>query len=113
MNPFAGLGEELKERPGHAYTESVKTRRRGTRPVCGRPPRQELPVVDNPWGLSPSQCAVLQMLCDGRKNDEMAALLGVGRDAIELYLRLARQKMECSGRVTAALMWDRFARKAA
>ena len=109
MNLFAELTREIKQRPGHAYVESVtKNMSRG-----GRPSNVPLPAVDNPWGLSPSECAVMKALSSGLTIIQAGERLGIVGKTVELHLKNAKARMGQTSRVLAILEWDRFMRGAA
>lgn len=83
------------------------------REAMGRPPKTDRQQMTTPWGLSASQCAVMNLLLEGMGNSQIGAKLGIGSRAVEGHLTRAYALMDLQGdvrRVQAAIAWDRFIR---
>lgn len=112
-NVFAGLGEQLRERPGHAYVESVRHRpaaRARTREEMqrfGRAPKVEMPEVDNPWGLTPSQCAVIAAIACGMSFKAIAIAMGITVKTVEGHATKVRKQMDVRTTIEAAVKWGK------
>ena len=96
MNVFESLAMTMRERPGHAYTESVKWK--GTRRQMG---------YDNPWDLTPGEETVIRALVETGGSSASAESLGLSTRTVENHLRAIRLKMGADTTLQAALRWDR------
>lgn len=106
MNPFADLARPVIDRPGMF----VKGPPRGPRLKPTPETRPDHIPPPNPWGLTAAQCEALRRVCEGQSSQEISQAMGVSVKAIEAYLRIAREKMNCKNRIHTAVMWDRFMR---
>jgi DNA-binding NarL/FixJ family response regulator len=77
-----------------------------------------LPEVATPWGLTPHQVLIVRHLADGLSNEQIGKALGLNIKTVEvhvanLYERMQAVETALINRVRAAVLWDRFTRKAA
>jgi DNA-binding NarL/FixJ family response regulator len=64
----------------------------------------------NPWRLTPRQCAVLRALTEVGTVNGAAARLGLSSYTAEDHLRLAKRAMGVDNTIRAVLEWDRYIR---
>lgn len=130
MNLFAELTREISDRPGSpvkreqyrrlALTdEELTPEALAKRKAARRRPNAALPVVDNPWGLTPVQAAIVTAIAAGEGASEIASRLDISPKTVEVHLQNAKERVEAHegspvNRVRMAVLWDRFtARRAA
>ena len=127
MNVFADLARPITNRPGmpvdrekyrllatpdSALTPDQLAKRKAAR----RRPNAALPAVDNPWGLTPVQAAVVAGIAAGEENAAIADRLDISRKTVEVHIQNAKARMaavECHeiSRVRMAVLFDRFLRE--
>lgn len=107
MNPWLGLNKEMVYRPGDALTVEPPPRR-----VKPEPKRriEVHPQIENPWGLTPVQCAVMTRYAEGLTAAEVGKALGLAEKTIETHLHDSRKRMGTDRRMKAVIAWDRFYR---
>ena len=71
------------------------------------------PKVENPWGLSPAQCKILQLMCEGYQPMEVALRTALSVKTVSTHLLRVREKMDARSGLHAAILWDRAMRKVA
>jgi DNA-binding CsgD family transcriptional regulator len=54
-------------------------------------------------GLSPRQNEVLKLLGSGKKNKEIALIMGIKEGTVKHHLKITSLKLGCNGRVNLAL----------
>lgn len=106
MNVFSELTRPIVNRPGDAtpLPQAAVQRQPRSPSKRGGP---SLPTIVNPWGLSPSQAAVMQHVVEGRSNQEIADAMVITLKTVEKHRALALEKMEATS-TRAAVLWDRF-----
>jgi DNA-binding CsgD family transcriptional regulator len=73
-------------------------------------PQRSLPVVPNPWSLSPSEAEIMRLTIGGMCVKEVAAQLHISHKTVESHLSRVREKMGTRTRLQAFLAWDRHLR---
>jgi DNA-binding CsgD family transcriptional regulator len=68
------------------------------------------PGPTRPWGLTPTQIAVLTALVELGSPRAVSERLGKSINTVEEQCRRARQKMGAKSNTEAAVMWDRLQR---
>ena len=71
--------------------------------------RRVYPHIENPWGLTPSECRVLELLITLGSNKAIANEMGVALKTAETHIFKAEAKIG-THRVGAAVAWDRLRR---
>ena len=115
MNVFADLCRPIINRPGMFFKPPAKEKpviekRIRTKSLAPRP-APKVPL--HPFGLSDSQADMLNRLCAGEGNKDIARALGMTVAGVEAALNRAREKIEAKNRTHMAVLWDRVNRKAA
>lgn len=100
MNPFAAMARPIIDRPGDPEPEPPRAPR-------VMPSPNHLPVVDNPWGLTPTQCEVMRRVVDGEKAKEIGDALCRSHKTVEVHFERAKEKMGARSILHAAVMWAR------
>lgn len=108
MNPFADLTRPIVSRPGDALEEPARAPRAARGPM---PERLDLPVIANPWGLSPVECEVMRQSVDLLNTKEIGAALGRSPKTIEIHRERMKEKMGAKNLIHAVLIWDRHFRQ--
>lgn len=60
--------------------------------------------------LSDREHRVMQMVCEGKQDKEIARVLGVQPTTVRTYVRLVKAKLDVDTRTQAALKYDRMKR---
>lgn len=81
-------------------------------PKAPREKRQKVtkPTASNPWGLTPAEWTVMQMVVAGKSTDEIAEEMDRGYHTIRNHIGRVRNRMGASTVLLAALKFDRFTR---
>lgn len=91
MNPWQGLTEEVPTSPA------------GKR-------RAAHPHIENPWRLTPVQCAVMTHYAEGLTAAEVGKVMNLSTKTIEVHLGTCKTRMGTDRRIKAVIAWDRFRR---
>jgi DNA-binding CsgD family transcriptional regulator len=73
-------------------------------------PQRVLPVVANPWNLSPTEAEIMRLMIGGMCVKEVAAQMRISHKTVESHLSRVREKMGTRTRLQAFLAWDRHLR---
>lgn len=65
---------------------------------------------NNPWNLTPGQCAALDAVIEHKCDKAAAAALGLSSGTVSQQAAHARNKMNASNRLDTLLRWDRYRR---
>jgi DNA-binding CsgD family transcriptional regulator len=106
MNVFTDLDRPLVHRPGDAPPPLPKP---APRP---RPAPNVLPVVENPWSLTPMECEVMRRVILLQTGKEIGAAMNRSPKTIEIHHERLKAKMKAKNLMHAALLWDRHFRGA-
>lgn len=84
------------------------------KPPAPKPPvrKTRFPRVVNPFGLSPTECEVFRLLCEGMDQEQASQAMGIARKSVATYVHRVKQKMGALSTTHACLIWDRWARSA-
>lgn len=70
-------------------------------------------AADNPWGLTQSEAAVFDAMCEHGSTKRAARHLGLSTKTIEAHCSSGGSKMDAVGdRLRKFICWDRFRRGA-
>lgn len=64
---------------------------------------------ENPWGITPAEAQVLDLMCAGLLQKQIADQLGIERKSVEVSAATARRRMGYYGHsIVPYLLWDRW-----
>jgi DNA-binding NarL/FixJ family response regulator len=72
--------------------------------------RQEQGDQSHFQGLTPTQARVLSLLCGGNSNDQIGALMGIGRGTVKVHVSAVIRALGVSSRAEAVAKWNRIPR---
>ena len=107
MNPFGDLSRPIINRPGMFLPVAEKRIREKS--LAPRPAK----VTGHPFDLTDSQADMLNRLCAGEGNKDIARARGMTVAGVEAALNKSREKIGAKNRTHMAVLWDRVDRKAA
>ena len=114
MNVFADLSRPIINRPGMFLPLAEKRIREKSLAPRAAPRAAPAPKVSaHPFGLSDSQADMLNRLCAGEGNKDIARARGMTVAGVEAALNKSREKIGAKNRTHMAVLWDRVDRKAA
>jgi DNA-binding NarL/FixJ family response regulator len=67
-------------------------------------------LYNNPWNLTPSEERMIRAVIDDGCSKSVARALGVSDKTVTSTVKVIRNKMKVTSRVTAAVVFDRWAR---
>lgn len=107
-NPFAALAQPLASRPG-TFIPRPSAVQRGRAANAVKKERRH-PKVANPWALTGTEWAAMQLLVMGKSQTSIAKAMFLSPKTICTHLLRARQKMGAETVLHAALIMDRYQR---
>jgi DNA-binding CsgD family transcriptional regulator len=115
VNVFAALATPLVDRPCVSRSEQARKS-----PPVQWPPgsngslkRLDVPLVANPWKLTPIQCAVMNLRSQGDTYVAISCKLAIKAKTVWSHMDVARKKMDVTTLRQAEQMWGRWAREQA
>lgn len=106
--PWGGLAP-LVNRPGDPTPELERPKRVVRHQHTPRTPSR-FPVVENPWGLYPPECAALALYAEGHAARVVGDKLCMAVKTVYAHIEHARGRMNADTLLIAVLMWDRWKR---
>lgn len=103
MSMFDQLTNPMVTRPVYVRKESGP---KPKRPIPTRQGRKCQPPT-NQWGLSPTECEIMQLTVEGLSPDEISERMFKAPKTVHTHLERARKKMGARRMTDAVLMWDR------
>jgi DNA-binding NarL/FixJ family response regulator len=106
VNPFAALMVPMVDRPCVDRRERPRVA-----PVAPQwPPRAELPVIANPWKLTPMQCAVMGLQAKGMGKKAIGLELSINPKTVDSHRERIMTKMDVATKRQALDLWNDWAR---
>lgn len=109
MSMFAGLMRQAPTAAAKPEPQPKKAKPRAPRDHK-RTREAGLPDVPNPFGLSPTQCAVCSGFAEGLSGQEIAERLCISNKTVDTHRARAAVKLDAKTTAHLAVLWDRFDR---
>lgn len=66
---------------------------------------------ENPWGLTPAEATVIELLCEGLTAVEVCGRLDLAKTTVAIHTTKMRRKLQARTNTHACLLWDRHFRR--
>lgn len=108
---WAGLIKPMEDRPCVSRSEKVRQSPPQWPPrKDGRWKRLDVPVIANPWDMTPMQCAVMNLRTQGCTYRVIAEKLEISEKTVWSHMDIARGKTQADSMRHSEQMWGRWVR---